>query len=274
MSERSRGFTLLELLVVVTIIAILAAFLFPVFAQAREAARGAKCTSNLRQIATATLLYSNDFDELLPIDASSCWGGNGTVDLPCSKRNPNWRIEAQILPYVKNSDVYACPSAHNPPVKWSASERVCYWRGWGFPSYLCYRDDMTKGRPVSYGWNQEIFKNCVGTPTAGCGAPGFPLAQLSDTAGKIMAADACQSHMETTRIAFANYPDINPVTAQNASKFWIVGGGSGIPIDSDSHTRHRRGQHIAFFDGHVAWKRFELFINENPVGMKWLDPTL
>src|SRR5947199_5029773 len=63
---RSRAFTLIELLVVIAIIAILAAILFPVFAQAREKARQATCQSNLKQIGTAFSLYLQDFDESFP----------------------------------------------------------------------------------------------------------------------------------------------------------------------------------------------------------------
>ena len=64
--KRRSGFTLIELLVVIAIIAILAAILFPVFAQAREKARQITCASNLKQIATAMHMYSQDFDERIP----------------------------------------------------------------------------------------------------------------------------------------------------------------------------------------------------------------
>src|SRR5205085_6331083 len=61
-----RGFTLIELLVIIAIIAILAAILFPVFAQAREKGRQATCTSNNKQIGLAILMYASDYDETFP----------------------------------------------------------------------------------------------------------------------------------------------------------------------------------------------------------------
>src|SRR5437764_5603865 len=62
-SRRGRGFTLIELLVVIAIIAILAAILFPVFAQARDKARSAACLSNMQQIGKALMMYMQDYDE-------------------------------------------------------------------------------------------------------------------------------------------------------------------------------------------------------------------
>src|SRR5678816_3817185 len=62
-----RGFTLIELLVVIAIIAILAAILFPVFAQAKAAAKKTACLSNNKQIGIALYMYLTDFDDLLPM---------------------------------------------------------------------------------------------------------------------------------------------------------------------------------------------------------------
>src|ERR1700755_1458334 len=70
------GFTLIELLVVIAIIAILAAILFPVFAQAREKARQTSCISNNKQASMATMMYSEDYDELYP-SAFGYYAGQG-----------------------------------------------------------------------------------------------------------------------------------------------------------------------------------------------------
>src|SRR6187401_1567965 len=69
-----RGFTLIELLVVIAVIAILAAILFPVFAQAREAARKASCQSNLKQLGIAIAMYSQDYDGHLVTGGGNSYG--------------------------------------------------------------------------------------------------------------------------------------------------------------------------------------------------------
>src|SRR5438093_1575488 len=99
---RKPAFTLIELLVVIAIIAILAAILFPVFAQARERARMSACLSNMRQIATALMLYAQDYDETLPYIRFHCPGA--TRGARCYV----WKNA--IRPYLKSLDVFACPS--------------------------------------------------------------------------------------------------------------------------------------------------------------------
>jgi prepilin-type N-terminal cleavage/methylation domain-containing protein/prepilin-type processing-associated H-X9-DG protein len=80
------GFTLIELLVVIAIIAILAAMLFPVFAQARESARKAACQNNLKQIGSALLMYAQDHDETLPNSGSGAGGDVVRLLEPYSKQ--------------------------------------------------------------------------------------------------------------------------------------------------------------------------------------------
>ena len=99
---KHRGFTLIELLVVIAIIAILAAILFPVFAQAREKARTASCSSNHKQIALAWTMYLQDYDERgIPYSST---GGSGGVAFVWNKL---------VQPYIKNTQVYSCPSNNN-----------------------------------------------------------------------------------------------------------------------------------------------------------------
>jgi prepilin-type N-terminal cleavage/methylation domain-containing protein/prepilin-type processing-associated H-X9-DG protein len=97
------GFTLIELLVVIAIIAILAAILFPVFAQAREAARKTSCGSNLRQLGTAMAMYRQDYDSRF---AMAGWNSNagGVLDTGNDWQNA-------IFPYIKNKQAYWCPSS-------------------------------------------------------------------------------------------------------------------------------------------------------------------
>jgi prepilin-type N-terminal cleavage/methylation domain-containing protein/prepilin-type processing-associated H-X9-DG protein len=160
-----RGFTLIELLVVIAIIAILAAILFPVFAQAREKARAISCVSNLNQIGKATMMYMQDYDETYPCGWGSPDGGRSM-----------WRIAIQ--PYVQRygnpNDVYnsnfqfgvfMCPSTPGDP-----------------PSY----------GPTSYGYN--AFGGLTnGWRDLGNGQGDFPggkMARIIQPATLVMYADA------------------------------------------------------------------------------------
>jgi prepilin-type N-terminal cleavage/methylation domain-containing protein/prepilin-type processing-associated H-X9-DG protein len=114
-----RAFTLIELLVVIAIIAILAAILFPVFAQARASARGISCVSNAKQSATAVLMYAQDYDETIPRlfnlgstqygfcltgDCGPQWGDPGSD--PNRKSGMFWAV---LQPYIKNAQLGYCP---------------------------------------------------------------------------------------------------------------------------------------------------------------------
>jgi prepilin-type N-terminal cleavage/methylation domain-containing protein len=109
------AFTLIELLVVIAIIAILAAILFPVFAQAREKARQTACISNLKNIGTATMMYIQDYDEIYPLgymyDGTN-WGGTmWTVGLApylqkYGETNTNF-VNGEL---TGGASVLACPS--------------------------------------------------------------------------------------------------------------------------------------------------------------------
>jgi len=134
--KRTRsGFTLIELLVVIAIIAILAAILFPVFAQAREKARAISCLSNLKQMGIAIMMYVQDYDEQFPF-AATVFSDGTRID---------WRIV--ILPYIKNGTrglaqtgdgtvvggIFSCPST-------SGSKRI-----YGAHSAIIHFPTMSSG---------------------------------------------------------------------------------------------------------------------------------
>jgi prepilin-type N-terminal cleavage/methylation domain-containing protein/prepilin-type processing-associated H-X9-DG protein len=112
-TNRRRAFTLIELLVVIAIIAVLAAILFPVFAQAREKARQTSCTSNLRQIGLAFAQYMTDYDERLPdrrdLKAALPGGYKPWNDWPTSDPRGGWAVLV-LDPYIKNGSIWSCPS--------------------------------------------------------------------------------------------------------------------------------------------------------------------
>src|SRR5437016_11292612 len=128
--SRNGGFTLIELLVVIAIIAILAAILFPVFAQAREKARQSNCISNFKQISFALMMYAQDWDERLP--RIRFWE---LTDF-CSSTSKSFTWKGAINPYVKSYAFWKCPS--NPNNK-KASE------------------DIDKNISISYAVNGVIF---------------------------------------------------------------------------------------------------------------------
>src|SRR5438552_734068 len=103
------GFTLIELLVVIAIIAILAAILFPVFAQARESARKATCLSNQKQIGLAVHMYVQDYDGMYPSQQRD----GVLVNLPGGPivyKNTDQNFMDELYPYIKNARIFHCPS--------------------------------------------------------------------------------------------------------------------------------------------------------------------
>lgn len=117
--RKTFGFTLLELLVVMCIIALLAAILFPVFVRARANAQRSSCQSNLKQIGLALVQYAQDNDE---VEARTWYGDRGSYTGGYNMANgpaPDWKWMDVVFPYVKNEQVFSCPTR-------------AYWKGDGY----------------------------------------------------------------------------------------------------------------------------------------------
>lgn len=137
MRRATAGFTLIELLVVIAIIAILAAILFPVFARAREKARQTSCLSNVKQLATATHMYAQDFDEVLP---RYYVAASGTYYI--------WQMLVQ--PYTANQQIFVCPSHrffHSSACSTTHHPEIDLGDAWGISTGYAY-NNVTEG---SYG---------------------------------------------------------------------------------------------------------------------------
>ena len=164
--QTRKGFTLIELLVVIAIIAILAAILFPVFAQARAKARQASCMSNLNQLGKATMMYVQDYDETFYPHRWNCQptasgaaggicpeyvGNSAAVNFSGgSEQRLYWMFLLQ--PYTKNYQVFACPSNPNAFYAGSGPKLTCAATGCTGTNY---------GGQNSYGHNDAWMSQAV-----------------------------------------------------------------------------------------------------------------
>jgi prepilin-type N-terminal cleavage/methylation domain-containing protein len=134
-----RAFTLIELLVVIAIIAILAAILFPVFAQAKTAAKKTSALSNQKQIGLAVIMYQGDYDDTYPrnddcVAGSSLNGdlknlpfnpaGVGCTTAPFYNRMNHYAWQKWVLPYVKNVPLFEHPGRQKDATNWSQSGQL------------------------------------------------------------------------------------------------------------------------------------------------------
>jgi prepilin-type N-terminal cleavage/methylation domain-containing protein/prepilin-type processing-associated H-X9-DG protein len=221
---RRRGFTLIELLVVIAIIAILAAILFPVFAQAREKARAVTCTSNLKQLSLAWLMYAQDYDETLPMTAAQLPNGSQVF----------W--QAMVDPYIKGG--VKAQANGQTSVSEKLSVYIC-------PNYLTPapdKDEAGNSRDKSPSVGQYPLSSyapnfavttawwALGQKSAGENASAGTLAQIAEPAQLVLLAPNHDCCIET----------------------W---GGGGSNNWTRAARRHNGGANYALADGHVKWFR-------------------
>jgi prepilin-type N-terminal cleavage/methylation domain-containing protein len=163
-ARRSAGFTLIELLVVIAIIAILAAILFPVFAKAREKARGASCLSNVKQIGLAVSQYVQDYDETFPFNEYD------NAATAADNRQTWFRItwREMVMPYIKNGqEAVTWGSTNNTPkVKAISGVWICP----SIPESEAWQ---------TYGGNDHLFRPLQNGETGAIKYDPVPMAQLS-----------------------------------------------------------------------------------------------
>jgi prepilin-type N-terminal cleavage/methylation domain-containing protein len=251
LAGRGHGFTLIELLVVIAIIAILAAILFPVFAQAREKARQSTCTSNTRNIAMSIAQYVQDYDERVPVNATPCWGFT----------NPNqvhiWMpYFLRVFAYVKNYQIFDCPSNNlSTGCTNSSIPHFGLNGGWGlYGAALRARFNLPPNFRLGYGYPEGMQLSGVvrddGSIVCWAATQGryshvakwrFPAEVLisADSTGLIMPSDAGNGTGIIGRVAWAN------ICAANCNP----------DRRDDKNTRHLGGSLIIFGDGHVKWLR-------------------
>ena len=181
MNRRQSGFTLIELLVVIAIIAILAAILFPVFAQARAKARSVSCLSNVRQVGMSFQMYTQDYDETTP-----------------SGRGGGWEWWTELMPYVKNLDMLYCPDRNDGGPRNQG--------GWGTGGAI-----YSLRRYIGYGYNWGpigwrgggLLQRQQPTGLGHSHLPGVSIASIAEPAGTFAFGDTWDTPRMTVGIGFA-----------------------------------------------------------------------
>lgn len=227
--QNNRAFTLIELLVVIAIIAILAAILFPVFAQAREKARSASCLSNTRQISTGYAMYIQDYDENFPPTVTERQAPPGTPDTAEARAPFSYRV--RINPYVKSQDIFKCPSAiaWTPlgPGNWYPTDYGCHLNeAYITPAANNHQKDYAGVGAIDltdFGFNDHT-----------------PLASITYSSQFIVLADAARSDNTVSRGGLYPQP-------------WAF----DVPTQARFIARHQGGGNVAYSDGHAKWKRPE-----------------
>jgi len=241
MMMHRRGFTLIELLVVIAIIAILAAILFPVFAQAREKARQTQCLSNAKQIGTAIMMYGQDYDETyIP------WFVR--TGLPRNQYRDDLRSWVQNLqPYIKNGEpsrpAGSGPFASVPPNGMMACPSFNESRF----QQVANRPDCDDGALNENWWPPQLYHAHYGI---GFGeiATGGSCTQL-DPYYKFAGSDVRVSIMS---FATPRRPAETVIVTDGFTGI-IRSGGFGTTMGCESADSHSGGGTHIFCDGHAKW---------------------
>jgi prepilin-type N-terminal cleavage/methylation domain-containing protein/prepilin-type processing-associated H-X9-DG protein len=246
-----RAFTLIELLVVIAIIAILAAILFPVFAQAREKARAISCISNGKQTGTGIMMYAQDYDEtILPWLTITEYPGE-------TRRERLWT--GKIQPYMKSGGAFPangpfkCPSYSDQALLKGGTAAECDGPGlaaW-FPAVETY---------ANYGiaWDQ--------TAPGGAGTQASPFYWYPGSRGSY-AGQPTRSMVEVQR------PSETAITSDGFTGLIAGSAGIGITFGCEAAESHQGGGNFTFLDGHAKRinKNAERYMTQRASDGKWFE---
>lgn len=264
MSRRKlQGFTLIELLVVIAIIAILAAILFPVFAQARSKARQISDLSNIKQMGTGAMMYVQDYDEVLMSPAFRTCGGPPTVSPP-NWWSRNWRTWPELIyPYVKNIDIFTSPARADSP-----------YFGYGInvnssnDDYPQFFNNGTGGGTPPGNWNDGRCSNGSGVKR-----PEQSAVQLAGASAPATTIWFHNSNSSIYQAGLNNWADMESLVASDseaaAAAFSLEIDGSesiaqlfltgGARVDNSTLIkephRYSNGLNILFMDSHAKWMK-------------------
>lgn len=222
------AFTLIELLVVIAIIALLAAILFPVFAQAREKARQTTCLSNQKQLGLGIMQYVQDYDEAYPIGRSDFYYTAGWAH--------------PVMPYLKAVGVFRCP---NDPTTYAPAPGVL----WQPVSYVINDAMLGDGNRDSSGNGQPGYLAKMTAPASTvllCEAYGVAMDLNNPTETDFSSAGTMDTYYWTTdgkgspTANFAKYATGNPV-------------GQQLNLYQNTKGIHNEGSNYLAADGHVKW---------------------
>lgn len=247
--KTQRGFTLIELLVVIAIIAILAAILFPVFAQARAKARQTACLSNQKQISLGFQMYAQDYEETMPYARSYC---NGT---------PANDYTQLLSPYVMNAyggnaqkaaRLYTCPD--------DTTERVTTYGESTTPnSYAAiFYWDQTGPQAAAWTWDQP----CTSPDDGRRYFPGRPLADFPAPASTLLLAEKPAKHnIIGVNTSFVMRPHSARGQDCTSTDDWT----DPCVASETIKPRHSGGWNYMFVDGHVKWAKPEATVGTGTV---------
>lgn len=242
---RHRAFTLIELLLVIAILAILAALLFPVFAQARGQARQTRCLSNCRQIGQSLMMYTADYDDWM------IQGYNGTnAGSSLDGRETRW--PNLLLPYVKNTQIYSCPESTLKMIPPSSTLPLSNFDG-AYALNGAYTICPLAERRL----NGQSTGAPVGNPTIWFDVPAETIL-LADGGGHATFVWGCK------------VGDMAPVVYETTTPPHL--GAAGLSAGGNNRAfnvvaRHHGGSAFVFCDGHAKWLSLRDATKKNRRGM-------